>query len=369
MENVISLPGIYPKEKNGAVTVADAATDVRCINPLAAGNWDEQLKKLPGSTFFHCSAWAQVLYNMYGYAPLYFAIVDGESIQSLLPMMEVRSWITGRRGVSLPFTDDCGPLCPNETVFQNLLEHAVEYGRNHDWRYVECRGAGSFLNEVPASLSFHGHVLNLDEGEEALFGRLDDSVRRGIRKAEKCGLKVEFLQDGEALRTFYSLQCKTRKRHGLPPQPYLFFSNIGKYVLNQKLGVVAVARHRGQAVAAAVYFRFGDKAIYKYGASNEAFQLLRGNNLVMWESIKWHIRHGIKQLHLGRTSLNNEGLRRYKLGWGAVEEKIKYIKFDLRKKAFVKDADDACGWHNHVFRFLPTFASRLTGWALYKHWA
>ena len=40
----------------------------------------------------------------------------------LLPLMEVDSWLTGRRGISLPFTDECEPLYPDAESFKNLLQ-------------------------------------------------------------------------------------------------------------------------------------------------------------------------------------------------------------------------------------------------------
>ena len=111
------------------------------------------------------------------------------------------------------------------------------------------------------------------------------------------------------------------------------------------------------------------RALYKYGASDEAFQHLRGNNLVMWEAIRWLRRLGVTTLHFGRTSLGNEGLRRFKLGWGVREEMIEYVKFDYKRNQFVQEADAAAGWHNRFFRIMPSCLSRLTGAMLYRYWA
>ncbi len=77
----------------------------------------------------------------------------------------------------------------------------------------------------------------------------------------------------------------------------------------------------------------------------------------MWEAIKWHARQGCESLHLGRTSLHNDGLRRFKLGWGAEEQPIEYVKYDLRQERFVTDRDESAGWHNQVFRRMPIFVA------------
>ena len=187
--------------------------------------------------------------------------------------------------------------------------------------------------------------------------------------AESEGVTVEITQSLEAVRDFYRLQCLTRKRHGLPPQPWAFFVNIHRHILSQNLGMIAVASHSGRKIAASVYFFLGGRAIYKYGASDFAWQQLRGPNLVMWEAMKWLARKGSKRLNLGKTSLSNEGLRRFKLNLGAHEEHVGYVKFDLRHGRFVTETDGVEGWHNTIFRAMPVFASRAAGSLLYRHWA
>ena len=327
------------------------------------------LAQHPDASFFHSTKWAAVLEGAYGFAPSYLVVSEAGRLRSLLPLMEVNSWLTGRRGISLPFTDDCEPLREDEESFKVLFQSAMGLSRARQWKYVEFRGGHKLFGDVPASLSFHGHELDLDGDEEQLFGRVDSGVRRAIRKAEKTGVTVEVSDTLEAVRIFYSLLCQTRKKHGLPPQPFHFFRNIHEHILSNKLGRVIIGRFEGRPIAAAVYFGFGRRAIYKYGASDETFQHLRGNNLVMWEAIKWHARNGFKCLHLGRTSLANDGLRRYKLGWGAAEQPIQYVKYDLRRDRFVTDDDESSGWHNRLFKILPVFLSRLIGAGLYRHWA
>ena len=61
---------------------------------------------------------------------------------------------------------------------------------------------------------------------------------------------MEVSQSAEAMQEFYKLQCLTRKRHGLPPQPLHFFLNIHRHILSQNMGMIVLARHQGQPVAA-----------------------------------------------------------------------------------------------------------------------
>ena len=283
--------------------------------------------------------------------------------------MEVDSWLTGRRGIALPFTDDCEPLYYDAAAIQRLIQGALKFGRARGWKSVEWRGGQELFGETPASLSFYGHTVELVEDQDRMFARLDSPVRRAIRKAEKGGVMVTISQTLEAMKVFYSLQCKTRRKHGLPPQPFAFFQNIFEHILSKNLGMIAIASCQQRPIAASVYFQLGTRAVYKYGASDEAFQDLRGPNAVMWEAIKWHARNGATTLHLGRTSIENGGLRRFKLGWGAGEQKIEYFKYDMRKDRFITETDESTGWYNRAFKLLPTGLSRLIGALLYRHCA
>jgi hypothetical protein len=160
---------------------------------------------------------------------------------------------------------------------------------------------------------------------------------------------------------------RTRKRHGLPPQPISFFLNIHDEVIKPGLGFVVTASIGSRPVAAAVFFHFGKKAVYKFGASDERFQSLRGNNMIMWEGIRFLAQNGVATLHFGRTSLENDGLRRFKLTWGTEEKAIEYFKFDTVAEAWVIGREAAPAFCEAIFGRLPLALNRLAGAAIYPH--
>jgi hypothetical protein len=337
------------------------------LNPLYGKEWESLLSSQPGRSVFHSAAWAKVLNESYGFAPQYFVASGTAKGCSLLPMMEINSWLTGRRGVSLPFTDECKALVPDVGSFQRLFDAALNYGRARGWRYVELRGGKEFLPDACSSQTFHGHEINLDVDEESLFNGLRGSVRQAIRKAQRLGLTVEFSRNLDAVRTFYGLHCQTRRTHGLPPQPFGFFRRLCRYVLEPDNGLVVIVRQGVRAVASSIFVQEHQNVVYKYGASDRRWLECRGNNLAMWAAMQHYARKGCKILDLGRTSTGDEGLRRFKRSWGTRERLIEYIRFDLTTNKFVTCRDETFGWHNRVFRFLPLFLSRMTGVLLYRH--
>ena len=108
------------------------AHELEIINPLETDNWDDLLLSNENSSIFHSVGWARVLHESYGYRPLYFAQINKNKFKTLIPIMEVNSFITGRRGVSLPFSDVCNPIVNKDIGFNKILEHITRYGKTPD---------------------------------------------------------------------------------------------------------------------------------------------------------------------------------------------------------------------------------------------
>jgi len=339
---------------------------MKILDPTLLDSWDAEVAALPGASFFHGSAWATVLKKSYGFTPVYFTKAEGR-LSAAVPLMEVSSFLTGKRAVSLPFTDYCEPLVPHVEVSKVLFEAIVQEGRKRQWKYIELRGGTDFLGDGLASVWFYRHILNLTPGTDTLFKSLRDSTRRNIKKAEKEGVDVRFESTPEALRDFYRLNCLTRREHGLPPQPWHFFAHLQEEIIAKGMGTVALASFRDNVVAANVYLHANSEAIYKYGASDKAWQSLRAANLVMWEAIKHYAGEGVRSLCFGRTEPENEGLRQFKTGWGAEESIINYYRYDLAAGAFVAGPKTVSARANHVFSRMPIPALKAIGGLLYRH--
>ncbi|HVU32364.1 MAG TPA: GNAT family N-acetyltransferase [Opitutaceae bacterium] len=352
---------------SAATSFGTGDTAIRRIDPFDGTEWAELTNRF-GASVFHSSEWGRVLHNTYGYRPVYFVLGGSKvSVGAILPVMEVDSWLTGRRGIALPFTDECDGCGDAGARMRSMFDAVVSYGRERKWRYFECRGTRTLAPDAPPSLSFHGHRLDLRRSEAELLRGIESSGRRAIRKAQESDLSIEISGEEEAVRAFYGLLGLTRRRHGLPPQPWRFFREIQRQLLAKGRGCVVLARRQGRAIAGAVYLHSGRTVLYKFGASDETQQQYRGNNLVMWEAIRWHAARGFESLDFGRTSLGNSGLRAFKQAWGTQEYPINYCKFDFRANAFVADSDRSTGWHAAIFGRLPLSVSRLVGAVLYKH--
>ncbi len=334
------------------------------IKPLDYPEWDSFLLKNSLEVFLS-SGWIRAIARSYGYEPVLFGIYDGEDLTGGVPMMEVKSIFTGIRGVSLPFSDYAEPAA-GAGGFMGAFKAITCYGKSKGWDYVELRGGSAALGRKPHS-SYLVHTLDLTEGHERVYARLSPSTKRNIKKAEHSGVVVKALDTLESVKRFYSIHCFTRRLHGAPPQPFYFFRNIHEHVMAKNGGKVFLASFKGKDIAGAMYLRFGDRAFFKFGASLPEYRQLRPNNLVMWKAIERHCLEGCLSLCFGRTDMGDEGLRRFKSGWGAVEKAIGYFRYDLKKDRFMERDKAAGNFGKNFLCRMPLPVLKAAGRLIYRH--
>lgn len=340
---------------------------IQIINPLQISDWDEIILSHPDYSLFHTKGWVKTIQDTYHYEPQFLSIINDNSFDAIIPLMIVDSFLTGTRAISLPFSDYCEPLIRGGIHFNELFDFLLEYFKTKKIKHIELRGGQKHFNDISASTFDYLHKLNLTDGEENIFKRFSSNTKRNIKKAEREGISINISSSKKVMEDFYQMNCITRKKHGLPPQPKKFFDNLYKYLLKQGRGFIAIAKHQNIPIAGAVYFLVGEKAIYKFGASYLKYQNLRANNMVMWSAIKHCINEGYKDFCFGRTEPDNEGLRRFKLGWGTVEEVNNTYKYDLRVNSFIPIQTKTTGYHTKIFAKTPLPLLKLFGRMFYKH--
>lgn len=229
------------------------------IDPTKYQDWDNLLLQHQDATFFHTSAWSKTLCESCNYKPKYFTALNKGKISAAIPIIEVNSPLTGKRGVSLPFTDYCEPLLDKKIGFKNIFTQIIAYGKKKGWKYLELRGGDSFLDDKTPSTYFFGHTLKLSRNEKEIFKNFRNSTQRNIKKAAKEEVTIQFSHSPESIKEFYRLNCMTRKEHGLPPQPLKFFKKLYDEIISRESGHIVLATFNNKAIAGAVYFHHGER--------------------------------------------------------------------------------------------------------------
>jgi hypothetical protein len=341
--------------------------NIRIINPVEYLDWDSLLLQSNNHSFFHTSAWAKVLQESYGFLPINFVMFEKDRFSMIIPMMEVHSPLIGKRGVSLPFTDQCSPYYLKMENLQDGVQSVIKFGENNKWRYIDWRDGGYFTERIPPWEVYYKHDIDLDKSESGLFSVLNDNNRRNIKKAIRENVTIKIDQKFDSMKSFCQLNCITRKRHGLPPQPFTFFKSVFTNIISPGDGAIISAFYKENMIASSVFFHFGKNVLFKFGASEMEHQNLRPNNLIMWEAIKWYRHRGFESINLGRTERHNQGLLQYKRTWGAKESLVKYYRYDVDKKTYRQKRQGSGDFYTKIFARTPKFLLRIFGRLFYRH--
>jgi CelD/BcsL family acetyltransferase involved in cellulose biosynthesis len=298
---------------------------------------------------FHLPAWTRVLAECYGFRPFVAVLLQRGAVEAGLPVLEIRR----RRWVALPFTDVCPPLGP-----AGPLAAALDAARGQ--ATLEVRSALPGAPGVPAAWQ---HVLALDRDPELTRAGFHRSqVQRNIKRAEREGVVVRTATvEADLTEIFYALHLRTRRRLGAPVQRRRFFSLLWRHLLAEGHGYALIAEHEGVPAAAAVFLTAGPTVVYKYGASDERLWGVRPNHALFWHAIRASCVEGRTRLDFGRTDFDDTGLREFKLGWGAAEERLVYSTLGGRLHAPPLHTSAGSAAARRVLRTSPPWVCRAAG--------
>ena len=346
----------------------------QCIQPLEDPRWDLFVQAHPRASVFHSSAWLRALSRTYGYEPVAFTTTrDGQDLQNAMVFCRVESRLTGRRLVSLPFSDHCEPLLDTEDDLEALTAAIEQECRREQWRYVELRplaplAIATELHHTAVPYTFH--QLDLDPDLATLFQNCHkSSTQRKIRRAEREGLTYAEGSSVALLDQFYRLFVVTRKRHNLPPPPRHWFANL----VDSFAGAlkIRVAYRQGIPIAAMITLRHKDTLVYKYGCSDARFHNMGSMHLLYWKAIQDAKACGLRRFDLGRTDADQQGLITFKSRWGATQSVVTYSRYSLSAQAAHVFDLSAAKWKSRVAKSLlsnlPLEALSLIGQVFYRH--
>ncbi len=288
-------------------------------------SWKSFLKVNAQASIFHSVEWNHLLESTYHYHAKVVALMNANGeITAGTPFQETVRITGKKRWISLPYTDHCTPIAIDNDQKQIFTEKLVAFVRNNPSKNFEFR-TNFYENPLISSrCEYVLHNMILSPDVERTFSKIHDMHKRNANFAIKRGVRVLISREERYLREFYRLHLITRRRKGVPVQPWLFFKNILSQIIQQDHGFIMMAFTESKCIAAAVFLYFNDTLTYKFGASDPNFLYLRPNNLLFQEAIKWGCENGYSNLDLGRTDLKNTGLREFKTRWGAQESDLYY---------------------------------------------
>ena len=346
----------------------DRPAAIHCLDPLRDPRWSEFVSGHPNASVFHSVGWLRALHVTYGFEPIAIA-TSGQAggIQDAVLFCSVRSWLTGSRLVSLPFSDHCEPLVDSGEALKQLSEFVERMGRRQGRRYVEFRPVAMDFESIVGfrkSSTFYHHRLDLRPSLDALFcGFHKDCVQRKIRKGED--LSCESGRTELLVLKLYDVLRLSRRRHHLPPPPIRWFKNLIECLGGNVC--IKIASKGGQAIAGILTLSHGKSMIYKYGGSDAQFHKLGGMQLLLWKAIQEAKEAGAEELDLGRSDCSNVGLIAFKDRWAAKRVPLSYWRTSGTSIADLTEASWKVRYAKKLFAMLPDSALTAAGTFLSGH--
>jgi hypothetical protein len=339
------------------------------IDPLVDRRWPRLADRHAQASIFHSCGWLEALHRTYGYEPIALVTESPDrELSTAIVFCDIRSWLTGSRLVSLPFSDHADPLVDSSEEHAQLMESITADARNRRWKYVEFRPSHPMADADDGFFSanrYYLHRLDLRPGLDDLFaGFHKNHVVRKLRRSEREKLIYEEGTSSSLLNAFYDLLVLTRRRHRLPPQPLAWFESILTCMPEQ--AKVRVAFNGDTPIAAIMTLRGRDTMVYKYGASDAEFHALGGMHMLFWKTIQEARDEGCATLDLGRSEIDNEGLIGFKEHWGAVRTPLVYWRYPAR--AGGEGMERLNGpLVRRIFSLVPDRLLIAAGKSLYRH--
>ena len=338
------------------------------IDPLSDPCWDLLVQNHPRASVFHSTNWLQALRAVYGYKTVAVTTcLPGTPLTNAIVFCDVQSWLTGRRFVSVPFSDHCEPLIDRPDDLDDMLLHMKQHVDNAKWKYIEIRPVScepSSHTGFGRLVTYSFHRLDLRRSTQELFRNFHkDCVQRKIRRAEREQLKYEEGTSEDLLQKFFRLLVTTRRRQYLPPQPLDWFRGlISAFGKDLK---IRVASKDGVAVASILTLSHKRSMVYKYGCSDAAFNKFGGTALLFWKTIQEAKDSRCEEFDMGRSSTDNPGLIAFKEHWGAVGRVTSYWTYPPR--LLVPPSKWKASLVRRVASVAPDAALKAIGNLLYKH--
>jgi hypothetical protein len=340
------------------------------IDPITDSRWTKFLLSHADASIFHTKEWLNALRLTYGYEPVAFTTSEGEHLSNAMVFCNLKSWLTGNRLVSLPFSDHCQPLAAGLDL-KTILEHLHNQRISERLRYVELRLLAESEVSENQDLFSHSEVfcfqkIDLRPELDVIYKRFHDScVRRKIKRAERENLTYESGRSEDLQQKFRHLLLLTRRRHKLPPQPASWFRNIVDSL--GEMVTIHVLSKGSAPVASIVTLRYKTSLVYKYGCSDAQYNNMGGTSLLFWKAIQEGKATGAEEFDLGRSGHEDPGLIAFKEHLGAISSELRYYRSSASPHRVATSKLGASLLARQALTRLPDSLFIGVGQLLYRH--
>ena len=322
-----------------------------------AALWDAFVMACPQATFFHRSAWQQVMRDVFRHDTHYLFAVEGNRIRGVLPLAHVRSVLFGNALTSLPFAAYGGVAADDEACAAALEREAEALARRLGVQHLELRQLERRHDDWPRQelyVTFRKAIL---PDEEANMLAIPRKQRAMVRKGIKAGL-ASSLDDG--VGRFFDLYADNVHRHGTPALPRRYFETLRRE-FGPDCEVLTVTAPDGRTLSSVLSFHFRNEVLPYYAGDDVAARELAANDFKYWELMRRACARGSTLFDYGRSKVGT-GPYAFKKNWGFEPQPLHY-EYRLLRRDSVPQNNPANAKYRlliEAWRRMPlAFANRL----------
>ena len=354
-----------PERPLTLVRPAESARDGFAMTPWGEGLpiWRTALGRLPGASFYHSETWIDAIATAYK-LKLEVATLQRQGQLRAAAVFARSKKLFSTRLVSLPFSDSAVPLATDDESRAELLCEVIDSYPNasievrgiagpQPWQNVECFAQWSLDATRP-----------FDQVRKD-FGR---TVKNGINRATRDEIAVECGLEPSHLARFFDLQLVTRRRLGVPPQPYRFFETVREHFCRGGNIEIWLASLNGRDHAAIVLLRAGNQLCVKWSARAENSHPSAVHFLSV-KMVEAHAGNG-ETFDFGRCDTRNVGLARSKADLGCVSRPAPYAFYPKAPANISSEVlSGSAKTLSSIWKRMPLPATRVLGNVIYRFMA
>ncbi len=290
--------------------------------------WDAFVTGHPDATFFHQSAWRDVLTRAFGHRAHYLTAEQDGAIAGVLPLIEVKTRLFGHSLMSLPFCVYGGPLTASTEAAAALAQAAMDLRAKTGARAAELR-----FREPPAPASLPGLADGawvkrdglyatfrkpISADHETNFKAISRKQRAMVRKGIDRGLTATA---DTSIDRAHAIYAESVRNLGTPVFSRKYFRLLAE-TFPHHLDVVTVF-DAGAPIAAVINFYWRDEVLPYYGGGTAAARGAYANDFMYWDVMRRAVDRGARMFDFGRSK-EGTGAYAFKKNWGFAPSPLPY---------------------------------------------
>jgi hypothetical protein len=290
--------------------------------------WDHLLQPYPERTLFQSANWLHFLLQTVRGGELVQAVLRGGNSEVgyfagiVITKLGLRilgsplpGWTTSYMGFVLQ------PDISRIEALDALRQFAFEDLKCVHLELMDRKVEATGLNPRYGLRSYNGFEIDLSRTEEDILSKMAPACRRNLKKATRCGVRVEEAHDPEFAGDYYAQLQDVFAKQGLSPTYSVdrVEALIHHLQASGNLLLLRAVDDKGHCIATGIFPAMHDRAYFWGGASWREHQHLRPNELLFWYAMRYWKARGIRYLDMG-------GSGEYKRKYGGQEISVPWLR-------------------------------------------